>query len=237
MARVPGGRYGVGRKEANPHPVHGLPWHEVEIPSFELDVTEVTVADYAACVDAGGCVDAGLSGEECNWGKPTLREHPLNCVAFKQAAAYCAWAEKRLPTDDEWEIAINEDLLRETKLSGFAMERGCVTAESTSGCRPIGRSPFIEPSPPPRPRGTCVPGTNKLRESRLGIHDLIGNVSEWTTGRFCLWKKGWCEENVVRGMGWCESWYDDLTLRRLGEETDSPAITAPTWLVGFRCAR
>ncbi|MEI7895116.1 MAG: SUMF1/EgtB/PvdO family nonheme iron enzyme [Myxococcales bacterium] len=32
-------------------------------------------------------------------------QHPVNCVNWNQAAAYCKWSDKRLPTEEDWEWA------------------------------------------------------------------------------------------------------------------------------------
>jgi formylglycine-generating enzyme required for sulfatase activity len=228
MARIEGGQYLVGTPGVVVHPVVGLPRHLVRVATFHLDVTEATVGAYRACVLAGACTDAGLDEPGCNWTEPTRTEHPINCVTFEQAASYCRWVGKRLPTDEEWEVALRQDLTAAGGIDGFAQERACVTAESTAHCRPIDERASA---------GTCVAGSHPFEESRLGLQDLIGSVSEWTVGTFCPWKRPWCGSNVVRGTGWCANVYDELAQRRVSPRAGAPqAVTAPHALIGFRCA-
>ena len=91
--------------------------HEVALSAYCIDRTEVTVKAYAACVAARGCTAApltvqwsGVSAENvqrysrfCN--REDRPDHPINCVDWNQAAAYCSWIGKRLPTEAEWEKA------------------------------------------------------------------------------------------------------------------------------------
>ena len=79
------------------------PYHEVILPSYKLDRTEVTADQYAVCESAGGCTAAGTMHENCTWQKVGEGNHPINCVTWSQADQYCSWAGKRLPTEAEWE--------------------------------------------------------------------------------------------------------------------------------------
>lgn len=80
------------------------PARSIHVDAFEIDRFEVTAAEYAACVTAGSCA-APESGPFCTAGVLGKERHPVNCIDHSRAAAYCAFAGKRLPTEAEWEKA------------------------------------------------------------------------------------------------------------------------------------
>jgi formylglycine-generating enzyme required for sulfatase activity len=77
---------------------------ELRVPTYWLDAMEVTVAAYSACVTAGACTppDAFVG---CNWGVSGREADPINCLDWDQADRYCAWVDKRIPDEAEWEWA------------------------------------------------------------------------------------------------------------------------------------
>ncbi len=133
----------------------------VEVGAYCLDATEVTAAAYDVCVSAGKCL-VPLGETRCNMGRPDRSNHPANCLGHREAGDYCAWAKKRLPTDDEWEYAARGDDGR-TFPWGEASpdQRLCwKKAGETDGTCPVAS---FSPSPP-------------------GLFDMAGNVWEWTRG-------------------------------------------------------
>ena len=114
MVPIPSGSCLMG----SPDRPETQPVHPIQVTGFEMDETEVTVQAFGECVAAGICTAsttvewAGISGEDrrkyseaCNWGKADRARHPMNCVDWNQAIAFCAWAGKRLPSEQEWEYA------------------------------------------------------------------------------------------------------------------------------------
>jgi formylglycine-generating enzyme required for sulfatase activity len=127
-----------------------------------VDVLEVSVAEYEACVEDGDCT-VPLQGGYCNWGVNGTEDDPINCVSEFQADAYCAWVEKRLPTEWEWEWAARgRDEARKYPWGDTepTMAVSACYANNT---------------------GTCIRGAHPQDTSRDGLKDLAGNVKEWTS--------------------------------------------------------
>ena len=185
---------------------------ERDVATYWLDTTEVTVADYAACVNAGGCSTPDFDGGVyCNWDAGGRDNHPINCVDWFQADAYCTWTGKRLPDEWEWEWAARGRDAGRTYPWG-EKEPTCARAvmydsdfRDSAGCGaastlPVGRIP--------------------AGASRDGVLDLAGNVWEWTS------------ESVLRGGSWDFSVADYLRADfRFAYE---PSLRDRDF--GFRCA-
>src|SRR5881628_2702169 len=147
MALVPAGRYPVG----------GAPWREptnVQLDSYYLDSTEVTVAAYQRYLDATHGTPP--------WPRKPPERWPATGVFWAEAAGYCAWRDRggRLPSENEWEVAARgPDGLRYPWGDNWA--RGLANTDSLrDGFAPVGE--------------------DSLGRSWVGAADLVGNAWEWT---------------------------------------------------------
>lgn len=155
------------------------PVHTVDVASFCLDRTEVTVRDYLECFTAAGSAactapsaPVGSTYTTCNFGVSGYEDHPVNCITWEQADQYCKWAGKRLPTETEWEYAARGALGRNY---------------------PWGNTD--PPNPITEPTATLlanwftqdtVPvGSYPAGATPEGVQDMAGNVWEWIADLWC----------------------------------------------------
>ncbi len=196
------------------------PYHEVTLDCFQIDSTEVTRADYNTCIEAGVCTTPA-----CDFDPVGLAEHPVTCVTWDDAAAYCAWAGKRLPTEAEWEKA----------------------ARGTSGVRyPWGNDWFDDcdlVNANLCRLDTEPVGTHPTGASIYGAMDIAGNVREWVNDRYgSTYYTASPAENpqgpdmgalrVIRGGSWNSSVVEFRTSFR---GADAPTLADNE--TGFRCAK
>lgn len=209
MLPIPGGDYWAGAADAggvgDEHPRHRVRMH-----SFCLDRTEVTTDAYEACVAEGKCESARRNNFTCNSGRDRGR-HPINCVSWDQAVAFCKTRGARLPTELEWEYAAR----------GGAEYR----TYSWGSDPPDGNTCWKQ-------NKSCEVATH--REGAFGLHDMNGNVWEWTSTWYgpYPWPQADGVTKVYRGGSWSrrfEKWLS-LTLRdRLQPSKFGSHL-------GFRCA-
>jgi formylglycine-generating enzyme required for sulfatase activity len=246
MVDIPGGAFAMGSDgpDANENE---KPVHTVAVSSFRIDRTEVTVRAYRACVAAGKCSapeayvpEKGTYRIFCNWGNPDNREsHPINCVDHAQAAAFCTWAGKRLPTEEEWEFAARgggEDRIypwgnqapTERRLNACGTE--CpphLIANRFPGGRPL--YPASDGWPETSPVGSFPAGASKH-----GVFDMAGNVWEWTSSAYATYDGVQREpKSVLRGGSWGGG---DARTERTTNRFRLDGSSRAQFL-GFRCAR
>jgi len=210
MVSIPAGSFMMGSNdgEADEKPVH-----RVSVAGFAMDVTEVTTAAYSACVQAGRCSAAGTDAY-CNYGHSDKNNHPINCVDWDQATAYCASVGKRLPTEEEWEYAARGTDGR--KYSWGNEEpgtRACWNQRSA--------------------RSTCSVGS--YASGVFGLKDMAGNVYEWTASGYSSDYRNnrGNSARVHRGGGW----YAQVASFLRSSSRDWNAPSDRISYLGFRCAR
>lgn len=227
MRLVRAGEFDMGAADIS----DASPLHRVRVSTFCMDETEVTAAAYAQCPVAMGCSTPGTM-EPCNWagtGPIAGREgHPINCVDWRGAAAYCTFRGGALPTEAQWEYAARGSDGRiypwgSTPVpSAQLCWRGSANLMSTCATRefPSGNSPF-------------------------GLFDMAGNVFEWTADWYGSYSAGSGAPTldptgpsegvfrVYRGSSWREIFVSGV--RTMVRNRAAPEFQAAG--VGFRCAR
>jgi eukaryotic-like serine/threonine-protein kinase len=209
MVRIPAGPFRMGEN----HERHG-----VYLRAFHIDRYEVTNARYRAFL-----TDARYPHAPDHWMDGThpfgQADHPVTHVDWHDAAAYCDWAGKRLPTEAEWEKA----------------------ARGTDGRKYPWGNRFEHGRANVKRRRLLPVGTFDGGASPYGVHDMSGNVWEWTStllkpypyraddGREAVRAAGY---RVLRGGAFPLSSHLARAARRgdglPGEKDDR---------IGFRCAR
>jgi serine/threonine-protein kinase PpkA len=174
--------------------------------AFALMRTEVTRGEYAAFVaqtrrGAARCRNR-LSPlqllDKRQWNDPGFEQagnHPVLCVSYDDARAYAAWISQRtgqryrLPTLQEWRHAAS------ARVAGQLCAHGNVADRSAGGNNALGCSDGRRNSAPVR----------AFRANALGLHDLVGNASEWTLA--CSESgpssaTGACARRAAAGLSW-----------------------------------
>lgn len=269
MIEVPGGTFQMGESPSDTEAANGSIRHTVTLSAYCIDKTEVTVRDYTACVQAKGCPisppirnvlpgrtvidrnEASTASEfwsrYCN--RDDRPDHPINCVDWFQATAYCTWAGRHLPTEAEWEYAArgNDNRLYPwgNMPPNTGLMNGCDGDCVKMGEREIG-SNFKEiygeiPGNDGWER-TAPVGSFPAGASPFGVLDMAGNVMEWTADWFGAYSSGPVTNprgpasgtrRVTRGGGWLSSAEEEMrsTLRTPDDPTQRRVR------LGFRCAR
>ena len=116
-------------------------------------------------------------------GPRALDDHPVVQVAYPDAEAYAAWAGKALPTEAEWEFAARGGLEGVDFAWGNELApQGQMLANYWQGEFPrqnLKLDGWARTSP-----------VRAFPPNGFGLHDMIGNVWEWT----CDWYGAWADD-------------------------------------------
>ena len=210
MSHIKTMKFRMGSRTGHPDE---RPVHQVTVAGFAIDLTEVTLAAYTECVDANKCTIPDLQSTACNWNHPELGRYPVNCINYTQAVAYCAYVGKRLPTEEEWELAARGTDQRVYPWGNDAS--GGEECEINGSGLPL------------CPVASAPPG-----RSAFGLYDMTGNADEWTSSPYCPYDKPACGDPRRTTRGGASDF--------IGGTATSRTATAPNTIgpaLGVRCAR
>lgn len=194
------------------------PPHSVMLDAFAIDRTEVSQAEYSACVAAGAC-----AAPSCEW-DCAKGDFPAGCVDWAGAKAYCAWAQKRLPTEAEWELAARGTDGRKFPWGNDAATcdhvnmHGCGEAAAKVGSRPAGASPYgaLDMA------GNMVEMVEDWYDAKYYASSPAKDPKGPATGQHYVGRGGGFKSEAVWQRTSARDWYD---------ATDAGGS------LGFRCAR
>lgn len=208
---IDGGLYWMGCATGLCEDPDEYPSHSVAVQPFELLDTEVTEAQFAVAMGTNpSCVAGGA-------------DHPAECLAWSDAAEFCARVGGRLPTEAEWELA-----LRAATSTAWACGDEWTCLNGVAWYSDVAKHE-----------------TAGLAPNALGLYDMTGNVREWVADcyqasyvgapsvGFPAWETPCSSGRVVRGCGFLDEAAACSAFERAGlapETADAPDI-------GFRCAR
>jgi len=152
----------------------------IEALGLNADQYEVTIDDFAEFVQRNNIITTAdslkWSGvfdtktntwevvEFANWQKPTgsksyKKNYPVTQISYFDATVYCKHKGGRLPTALEWDLFAGDKVIIGNVWEGLFP----VLDEGKDGYK------------------NCVAPIGKFAPNKYGLHDLFGNVWEWTT--------------------------------------------------------
>ncbi len=253
--KIDGGLYNMGYSGNDYCYDIELPEHKTYLNDFKIDNFLVSNREFLDFMNDGGYEDYSFwlsdgwdAVKENNWiapmywekeedvwftrdfaGKRKINPDEAVChVSFYEAAAYCKWAGKRLPTEAEWEKAALWNEEKQTK-TDFPWGNERPTAELAN---------LLESNV----WNCSTVGAYEKGKSSYGCYQMIGDVWEWTSSEFVGYpgfKSGFDEYN--------DKWFTNQKVLRGGSfGTPEKSIRGSyrnffrlneRWLIsGFRCA-
>lgn len=204
-AMIPGGTFLLGATEEEPFVFDNEKWaHPVTIEPFAIARTTVSQSQFAEFVRDGGYqLQKFWSNQGWNWRKSIDAELPVYWkqdgdgerflrrdfdqwvplepnramvhVNWYEADAYCRWAERRLPTEAEWEAA-----------AASSEESGLNRLSDEKSSYPWGEDTPSSQTANMDWQSMHAIDVNDLAasDSAFGCRQMIGNVWEWTADDF-----------------------------------------------------
>jgi len=210
MVYIPGGNFQMGRRSGD----YDSPPLTVDVAPFFIDQTEVTNTDYQKFI-----ADTGHQAPP-HWRKGKIpygtEKNPVTNVTWNDASAYAIWANKRLPSESEWEFAARGT---DGRLYPWGNRWSRRLANAGRGLR-----------------GRVFPVGNFTNgQSPFGVWDMSGNVWEWTSSdpiNYADTSRKIFKGKVIRGGAYDVSRYRCTTTYRGFLPPDRAYDKT-----GFRCVR
>jgi len=198
MVKIDGGEYQVGRAEEDEFHVA---LQTVTLATYWIDTHEVTNDQYQPfLIQTWGSAPEITSGRE---------QHPVRGITWDQADAYCTWANKRLPSEAEWEVAAR-------------------SRSAAPPSYPWGDDPTAGGKIDQLPRDDTYPvGSFEFNQSTFGVYDMAGNLWEWVALPYADVANG---QQVLRGGRF--GFIKDMAFRQPAQPDDERFVS----VAGFRCA-
>jgi formylglycine-generating enzyme required for sulfatase activity len=216
------------------------PPHFVDLAAFWIDRTEVTNAMFAKCVEANVCDSPDStksSSRDSYFGETDFDDYPVIYVSWDDANAYCEWADRRLPTEAEWEKAAR-GMDGHVYSWGNTFDGSLANFCDTNCLLEYKNDSFDDGFADTSPVGNYPNGA-----SPYGALDLAGNVWEWVadwysdtyydsspTSNPAGPDSG--EYRVLRGGAWSAYAYRVRSANRLWADPTNSDLH-----IGFRCSR
>ena len=239
MALIPPGKFLMGSEASEEEGRHNeKPRHAVEIAyPFAVGAYEVTLEEWEACVNEGGCSPVPLRMH----GESDTDKRPVTHVTWHEANAYTDWLSGRtgmvyrLLSEAEWEYAARANTTTPF-YSGLA-----VTSEQANF---DGRYDWRVGSA--LTANVYMGRTQEaglLEPNAFGLHDVHGNANEWTQDCYVShyrgapedgrpWNTDKCVRRVVRSGSWKDKPWDIRSARRYADGPDERSSQ-----LGFRVMR
>jgi formylglycine-generating enzyme required for sulfatase activity len=227
---VPAGKFLMGSPTSERDREPRESQNEVSVDAFWMDPTEVTNAAFRKFLVANRSwqksqVKSDFASEDYlkywkNAEYPSIEQgnYPVTYVSWYAAQAYCAWMEKRLPTEAEWEYAARAGTTK-AYWWGDEWEPAKAAGNLPRGPDPVGK---------------------EAHRNQWNLFDMLGNVKEWTSTVYKTYPYDASDGRedpqsvsgrVVRGGSWADV---PEYLRSAFRIQEAPNFT--DGFVGFRCA-
>lgn len=174
------------------------PAHDVELAPFFLSKYELTQRQWTFLT--GERPSEAFVGVKQSGQAPTTSRHPVEMISWEDANKVMARVGLRLPTSSQWEYAARANSTtifftgdEPASLAGYCNIADIAHAQVELRQEALYRV-FNDGWPGHAPVGS-------FRANRFGLHDMVGNVMEWTRDRNHLYRNHWLPGEALRPVG------------------------------------